>query len=104
MNWSRNARLFPCEEDRGGYLPVLRIAEAFFGIGFTGWVSLELFSRTCADKDPRVPGEHAERGMESWRRVVAALGLGVDVPAPVVSAESKRATMPVEEVAVQHRL
>ncbi|KAL2845716.1 xylose isomerase-like protein [Aspergillus pseudoustus] len=105
MNWSRNARLFPCEEDRGGYLPVLRIAEVFFDIGFTGWVSLELFSRTCADKDPRVPGEHAERGMESWRKVVAALGLGVEVPAPVqVPAESKRVTVPVQEVTVQHRL
>ncbi|KAL6231389.1 hypothetical protein BDW75DRAFT_220259 [Aspergillus navahoensis] len=106
MSWSRNARLFPCEEERGGYLPVLEIAKAFFEIGFEGWVSLELFSRTCNDPDVKTVGEHARRGMESWRRVVAALGLDVEVPGPVavkgnVSRERKEVQ---EELAVQHRL
>ncbi|KAL4766291.1 sugar phosphate isomerase/epimerase family protein [Aspergillus foveolatus] len=109
MSWSRNARLFPCEEERGGYLPVLEIARAFFEIGFEGWVSLELFSRTCNDPDVKTVGEHARRGMDSWRRVVAALGLDVEVPAPVtvnVSMNGKeRAEVQVqEELAVQHRL
>lgn len=27
MSWSRNARLFPFEEDRGGYLPVIALAQ-----------------------------------------------------------------------------
>nr|AAC71790.1 dehydroshikimate dehydratase [Aspergillus nidulans] len=81
MSWSRNARLFPCEEERGGYLPVLEIARAFFEIGFEGWVSLELFSRTCNDPDVNTVGEHARRGMDRRRRVVAALGLDVEVPA-----------------------
>lgn len=27
MTWSRNAGLFPCEEWRGGYLPVLKMLE-----------------------------------------------------------------------------
>ncbi|KAL4924434.1 sugar phosphate isomerase/epimerase family protein [Aspergillus undulatus] len=108
MNWSRNARLFPCEEERGGYLPVLEIARTFFEVGFEGWVSLELFSRTCNDARPETVAEHAERGMESWRRVVEALGLDVVVPRPVVGGVSgggKRKM--VEEgpaVAVQHRL
>lgn len=109
MSWSRNARLFPCEEERGGYLPVLEIARAFFEIGFEGWVSLELFSRTCNDPDVNTVGEHARRGIDSWRRVVAALGLDVEVPAPVavnVSMNGKeRVEVQVqEELAVQHRL
>ncbi|KAH8703792.1 xylose isomerase-like protein [Talaromyces proteolyticus] len=98
MNWSRNARLFPCEVERGGYLPVLKIAEVLFEIGFEGWVSLELFSRTCADPDPSTPRLHAERGMESWRKIVAALGLGIDVPAPLAAAGGKQV------MTVQHRL
>ncbi|KAL4976330.1 xylose isomerase-like protein [Aspergillus desertorum] len=106
MSWSRNARLFPCEEERGGYLPVLEIARVFFEIGFEGWVSLELFSRTCNDPDGKTVGEHARRGMESWRRVVAALGLDVEVPGPVaVNGDVSRERVKVqEELAVQHRL
>ncbi|KAE8145774.1 xylose isomerase-like protein [Aspergillus avenaceus] len=75
MNWSRNARLFAFEEERGGYLPVLDVAKAFFDIGFEGWVSLELFSRTLADPDPSTPRAHARRGRDSWKKLVAALEL-----------------------------
>ncbi|KAL1983814.1 hypothetical protein VTN96DRAFT_9900 [Rasamsonia emersonii] len=77
MSWSRNARLFAFEEDRGGYLPVVDIARAFFNdVGFrNGWVSLELFSRTLANPDSRTPEEHAKRGIVSWQRLVNALGL-----------------------------
>ncbi|KAJ5489220.1 3-dehydroshikimate dehydratase [Penicillium diatomitis] len=67
MSWSRNARLFPFEESRGGYLPILDIASVFFDdIGFRGWVSLELFSRTLADPSPTTPADHARRGIESY--------------------------------------
>jgi 4-hydroxyphenylpyruvate dioxygenase len=75
MNWSRNARLFAFEESRGGYLPILEIARAFFDIGFEGWVSMELFSRTLADLDPRTPEQHAKRGMESYKKLVQMLRL-----------------------------
>lgn len=76
MNWSRNARLFPLEQDRGGYLPVLEIASAIFhDIGFRGWVSLELFSRTLAEPGPDTVREHARRGRASWDKVVKLLGL-----------------------------
>ncbi|KAL2006074.1 hypothetical protein VTN00DRAFT_9728 [Thermoascus crustaceus] len=75
MSWSRNARLFVGEEDRGGYLPVMEVAQAFLDIGFDGWVSMELFSRTLADPDPRTPAEHARRGIESWRKLTRALKL-----------------------------
>ncbi|OJJ49772.1 hypothetical protein ASPZODRAFT_128301 [Penicilliopsis zonata CBS 506.65] len=76
MNWSRNARLFAFEQDRGGYLPVLDIAQAIFeSLGFRGWVSLELFSRTLADPSPQTPVVHAQRGFESWKKLVKALQL-----------------------------
>ncbi|RDW76560.1 sugar phosphate isomerase/epimerase family protein [Aspergillus mulundensis] len=109
MNWSRNARLFPCEVDRGGYLPVLEIAKAFFDLGFEGWVSLELFSRTCNDSRLETVGEHARRGMDSWRKVVRALGLDVQVPSPVpvsahASSRERERVEVQEELAVQHRL
>ncbi|KIN02685.1 hypothetical protein OIDMADRAFT_178589 [Oidiodendron maius Zn] len=76
MSWSRNARLFAFEESRGGYLPILDIARAFFDIGFEGWVSMELFSRTLVDPDPRTPEEHARRGMDSYMKLIQKLRLG----------------------------
>lgn len=104
MSWSRNARLFPCEEDRGGYLPILEIAKTFFDIGFEGWVSLELFSRTCNDAHPDTPAVHAERGIESWRKLVSALGLNADVPIPSSRVTQRKESHEREMVPVQHRL
>lgn len=37
-SWSRNARLFPYEDERGGYLPIQRICQAFVECGFKGWI------------------------------------------------------------------
>ncbi|RAK97107.1 sugar phosphate isomerase/epimerase family protein [Aspergillus ibericus CBS 121593] len=73
MNWSRNARLFAFEEERGGYLPIEETARAFFDTGFEGWVSLELFSRTLAEEGRGVVVEHARRGLESWKELVRRL-------------------------------
>jgi 4-hydroxyphenylpyruvate dioxygenase len=76
MSWSRNARLFAFEADKGGYLPVLDIARAFTeGLGFSGWISMELFSRTMADPDPSVPAEHGRRAGDSWKTLVKELHL-----------------------------
>lgn len=80
MSWSRNARLFPFEEDRGGYLPIVDIARAFAALGFRGWWSLELFSRTLADPDPSTPQEHARRAMVSYRKLERMLPLNDPVP------------------------
>lgn len=71
LAWSRNARLFPCEEERGGYLPIQRVTEACLdGLGYTGWVSMEVFSRTTQETCPSVPYEHAARAKQSWERVL----------------------------------
>jgi 4-hydroxyphenylpyruvate dioxygenase len=75
MQWSRNARLFPCEKDMGGYLPILDMVEVLFGqVGFRGWVSMESFSRTMSDPDPSIPRTHAERGMKSWKALLKEMG------------------------------
>ncbi|KAJ7483331.1 xylose isomerase-like protein [Mycena latifolia] len=75
MQWSRNARLFPCEEARGGYLPVEAVASMLFeNVGFRGWVSMEVFSRTMSDPDPATPRVHAERGIQSWKSLLQRLG------------------------------
>jgi 4-hydroxyphenylpyruvate dioxygenase len=81
MSWSRNARLFYGEEERGQYLPIDRAARALLdpvdkgGLGFQGWVSMELFSRTMNDEKKEVPDEHARRGAESWNRLLKELHL-----------------------------
>ncbi|RMY83924.1 hypothetical protein D0862_11560 [Hortaea werneckii] len=76
MSWSRNARCFMYETDRGAYLPVEMVARAIIHkLGYQGPVSMELFSRTMSDPDPAVPHQHAIRGIESWKRIVQALSL-----------------------------
>ncbi|RAH76493.1 3-dehydroshikimate dehydratase [Aspergillus japonicus CBS 114.51] len=105
MNWSRNARLFAFEEDRGGYLPVQEVAQAFFDTGFEGWVSLELFSRTLADPHPDTPKQHALRGLESWKKLVTRLGLKDASPSvSYTPLASPAVETPAPASPLQHRL
>lgn len=78
MSWSRNARCFMYESDRGAYLPVEKVAKAIIeGLGYKGAVSMELFSRTMSDPRPDVPTEHARRGIRSWETIKDVLALDV---------------------------
>lgn len=43
MTQSRNCRIFPCEPEFGGTLPACEVAKAIFGLGYRGWVSMEVF-------------------------------------------------------------
>lgn len=73
MPWSRNARLFPLEEKRGAYLPVMDVLKALLqGLGYRGWVSFELFSRTLSETAEDVPDDHAARAQRSWGKLVEA--------------------------------
>ncbi|KAI1770306.1 xylose isomerase-like protein [Hypoxylon cercidicola] len=82
MSWSRNCRLFYGEEDRGAYLPVADISRAIFqGLGFEGWVSMELFNRRMSDVNEVVPQELASRGSIAWAKLVKDMKLRVDDPA-----------------------
>ncbi|KAK5172905.1 uncharacterized protein LTR77_003027 [Saxophila tyrrhenica] len=74
MSWSRNARLFPCEEVLGGFLPVLSVTEAIVNeLGYRGWISMEIFSRHLAERSESVPKEFATRAMRSYRKVSESL-------------------------------
>lgn len=79
MSWSRNCRLFYGEDDRGAYMPVKEIARAIFqGLGFEGWVSLELFNTRMSEHDPAVPEELAARGAASWVKLKRDMNLGAE--------------------------
>jgi 4-hydroxyphenylpyruvate dioxygenase len=108
MSWSRNARLFICEEERGGYLPVIEVLKAICdeetGLGYKGWISMEYFNRSLVEEGSEVPVEHARRAMESWRRLVGVMGWEDKVDAfparaPVVGVE-KAASKQLEVVQV----
>ncbi|KKF92301.1 3-dehydroshikimate dehydratase [Ceratocystis platani] len=88
MSWSRNCRLFYGETEYGAYLPVKQISAAIFkGLGFEGWVSLELFNKRMSETDKGVPEELARRGAESWDRLVADMDL-------TVASKSAKAVVP----------
>lgn len=74
MGWSRNARVFPFE-DRG-YMPILEVLEAITGdegLGYKGWISFELFSRTMNEAGDEVPAEHAARAAVSREKLAEAM-------------------------------
>ncbi|KAM0542089.1 hypothetical protein ACHAPJ_012952 [Fusarium lateritium] len=76
MNWSRNARAFLYETDRGAYLPVEKVARVLIeDLGYKGFVSMELFSRTMSEEGKEVPQHHAERGIAAWKKFVERLKL-----------------------------
>ncbi|MCJ1441168.1 MAG: hypothetical protein MMC23_001654 [Stictis urceolatum] len=76
MTWSRNARLFPFEEHLGSYLPVLELLKVWLvDLGYRGFLGFEVFNKSLFESGSDVPVRHAERGMKSWKKIVAALGL-----------------------------
>lgn len=76
MSWSRNARTFMYENDRGAYMPVEDVAKTIINrLGYKGYVSMELFSRTMAETGKHVPDEHAARGIAAWKKLQQRLQL-----------------------------
>ncbi|KAK8848446.1 xylose isomerase-like protein [Apiospora arundinis] len=74
MSWSRNARLFLCEPERGCYLPVVDVVRLLVEqLGWRGWLSYEVFSRTLADPSPETPATHAARAARSWQNLIAVI-------------------------------
>ncbi|KPI35624.1 3-dehydroshikimate dehydratase [Cyphellophora attinorum] len=67
MSWSRNARLFAYEEDRGGCLPIPKIIDTLVvKMGYRGLISAELFSRHLLDAKFDIPEEYAARAEASF--------------------------------------
>ncbi|KAL2826431.1 xylose isomerase-like protein [Aspergillus cavernicola] len=70
LPWSRGHRLFPCETERGGYMPVGVVTAAVLATGYKGPLSLEVFNQSLNVSGKEVPGEHARRGMTGLRKLV----------------------------------
>ena len=70
FTWSKHARPFPLEADKGGYLPIVEILKAWVvDKGFTGWISFESFDRRMTEEsyDPKVAAVRARR---SWEKIL----------------------------------
>lgn len=79
MSWSRNARLFYGEASCGGYLPIRAIHEAIVhGLGYSGWVSFEVFNRVLFDTDPKLPDTMASRASKSWTKLIRHVNQDAD--------------------------
>ncbi|KAJ6119102.1 hypothetical protein N7471_013053 [Penicillium samsonianum] len=74
LSWSRHCRLFLCESDRGGFLPVLCILKVILDLGWKGYLAYEVFSRSLANSDHRTPAQHAERAKLSWEALCRISG------------------------------
>ncbi|KAH8885274.1 xylose isomerase-like protein [Thozetella sp. PMI_491] len=75
MIWSRNARLFPFETEKGAYLPVTTILDVILHLkGYRGWVSLETFSTELYLQDASVPAQYAQRAQRSWDSMARVYG------------------------------
>jgi 4-hydroxyphenylpyruvate dioxygenase len=98
------------EEERGGYLPVLDVLHAICdekeGLGYKGWISMELFNRSLTVEGSEVPAEHANRAMESWRKIVQTMGWEDQVAVITLRQISKisKETEHVEGVGISARL
>jgi 4-hydroxyphenylpyruvate dioxygenase len=74
MSWSRNARLFAFEPEEGGCLPIEPVLDAVMKrLKFTGYVSMELFSKKLFDANPKIPETYARRAMKSWNEMLKRL-------------------------------
>lgn len=74
-NWSRSCRLFPLEEELGAHMPTVDMLKAITGkegIGYDGWVSMEVFSRSTGGGEACVEW-HARRAWASWVRLKGAM-------------------------------
>ncbi|SJX60003.1 related to dehydroshikimate dehydratase [Sporisorium reilianum f. sp. reilianum] len=71
MIWSRGNRLFPCEYERGAFLPTTEFVHAAVKeAGYEGPWSVEVFNSSLADEGEEVPLEHAMRARAGLDRLV----------------------------------
>ncbi|KAJ5110256.1 hypothetical protein N7532_002901 [Penicillium argentinense] len=70
LPWSRNHRLYPLEQSRGGYMPVELVAAAVLGTGYQGPVSLEVFNASLNKPGDNIPPDHAVRGVTAMQSLI----------------------------------
>ncbi|EEU34594.1 uncharacterized protein NECHADRAFT_55795 [Fusarium vanettenii 77-13-4] len=73
LPWSRSHRLFPEEQRRGGYLPVGMVLSAILKMGYTGPLSLEVFSHSLHVLGREVPLQLATRGITGLKSLLDRL-------------------------------
>lgn len=74
FTWSKHARPFPFESELGAYMPILEFVQTWvIEKGFKGWISLEIFDRRMREESSQ-PDANARRGIESWKKLIKALG------------------------------
>ncbi|KAJ3547364.1 hypothetical protein NM208_g1561 [Fusarium decemcellulare] len=70
LPWSRSHRLFPEEQDRGGYMPVDMVLSAILKMGYTGPLSLEVFSHSLHIPGSHIPLTLGMRGINGLRALI----------------------------------
>ncbi|KAM5343663.1 hypothetical protein ACJ41O_012200 [Fusarium nematophilum] len=70
LPWSRSHRLFPEEQSKGGYMPVEIVLAAILRMGYSGPLSLEVFSHSLHVSGANVPRELGERGMRGLKAII----------------------------------
>lgn len=71
MIWSRGNRLFPCEYERGAFLPTTEfVSSAVRKARYAGPWSVEVFNSSLSDEGEEVPLEHAMRARAGLDRLV----------------------------------
>ncbi|PWZ03571.1 xylose isomerase-like protein [Testicularia cyperi] len=78
MIWSRSSRLFPCEFDRGAFMPVKDFIAAVAKTGYSGPWSIEVFNNSLDDANPTVPLSHATRARAGLDRLVEQVAAHLD--------------------------
>ena len=74
MSWSRNARLFAFEHDKGAHLPVDQVLDTLVRrLGYRGWVSMEIFSTGLYKQDLDLPEHLVRRAEISWEKTIQFL-------------------------------
>jgi hypothetical protein len=74
---------------------VLEILRVITEVGYSGYVSFELFSWTMNEVGEQVPREHARRGEISWGKLVKYMDWDDE---KVVAVEKKRSEVVIDEV------
>ncbi|SNX87496.1 related to 3-dehydroshikimate dehydratase [Melanopsichium pennsylvanicum] len=73
MIWSRSSRLFPCEKERGAFMPVEDFVKAVCDAGYTGPWSIEVFNDSLSNSSSEVPILHARRARAGLDKLVEAV-------------------------------
>lgn len=70
LPWSRGHRLYPLEQDRGGYMPVELVTAAVLATGYQGPISLEVFNNSLNEAGNEIPASHAARGIQGLKNLI----------------------------------